>query len=41
MYLETIIFGEINQTKTNTIWFHLYVESKEQNKWTNEIETDS
>ena len=21
--------------KTNTVWFHLYVESKEQNKWTN------
>ena len=22
---------------TNTVWFHLYVESKKQNKWTNII----
>ena len=30
--LESIILSDISQTKTNTIWFHLYVESKEQNK---------
>ena len=26
--------------KTNTMWFHLYVESKEQYKWTNKTEAD-
>ena len=26
---------------TNTICFHLYVESIEQNKWTNKTETDT
>ena len=25
----------ILDNKTNTVWFHLYVESKIQNKWTN------
>lgn len=25
---EGIILGEISQTKTNTVWFHLCVESK-------------
>ena len=27
-----IILLEINQKKTNTIWFHSYVEFKKQNK---------
>ena len=31
MDLESIMFSEISQRKTNTMWFHLYVESKEQN----------
>ena len=35
MDLEGIMLSEISQTKTNTVWFHLYVESKKQNKWTN------
>ena len=26
--------SEISQGKTNTVWFHLYVQSKNQNKWT-------
>ena len=26
-------YAEWNKTKTNTVWFHLYVESKIQNKW--------
>ena len=26
--------SEVSQTKTNTVWFHLYVESQKQNKWT-------
>ena len=34
-------WNTISQRKTNTIWFHLYVETKEQNKWTNKIETES
>ena len=34
-----IMLSKINQRKTNTIWFHLYVESKEQNKHTNKTET--
>ena len=28
MDLEIIILSEVNQTKTNIIWSHLYVESK-------------
>ena len=28
MNLEIIILSEISQSKTNTIWYHLYVESK-------------
>ena len=28
MDLEIIILSEISQTKTKTIWYHLYVESK-------------
>ena len=30
--LGGIMLSEISQRKTNTIWFHLYVESKTQNK---------
>ena len=26
--LEIIILSEVSQTKTNIIWYHLYVESK-------------
>ena len=26
--LEVIILNEVSQTKTNNIWYHLYVESK-------------
>ena len=32
--LEIIILNEVGQTKTNTIWYHLYVESKIWYKWT-------
>ena len=32
--LEGIMLREIRQRKTNTIWFHSYRESKQQNKWT-------
>ena len=28
MDLEIITLSEVNQKKTNTIWYHLYVESK-------------
>ena len=28
MDIETIILSEVNQTKTNSMWYHLYVESK-------------
>ena len=28
MDLEIIILSEVSQTKTNTIWYHLYVEAK-------------
>ena len=33
----------VRQRKTNTVWYHLYVKSKKNNKWTNRIkhETDS
>ena len=33
--LRIIILSEINQTKTNIIWYHLYVELKKQH--TNEL----
>ena len=33
--LEDIMLSEISQRKTKTVCFHLYVESKEWNKWTN------
>ena len=28
MDLEIIILSEVSQTKTNIVWYHLYVESK-------------
>ena len=31
-YLEIIILNEVRQKKTNPIWCHLYVESKESYK---------
>ena len=31
MYLEIIMLSEVSQRKTSTVWFHLYVESSEQN----------
>ena len=35
MDLEIIILSEVSQKrKTNTIWYHLYVESKIVHKWT-------
>ena len=34
MDLECIMLSEIKR-KTNTVWFHIYVECKKQNKWTN------
>ena len=34
MDLKGIMLSEISQRKTNAIWFHLYVESKKQNKQT-------
>ena len=39
--LEGIMLSEINQRKTNTTWFYLHVEPKEQYKWTNRAEIDS
>ena len=33
--LEGIMLSEISQTKTNTVWYHLYVESKKENKLVN------
>ena len=35
------MLNERIQGKTNTIWFHLYVESKEQNKQKDKTEADS
>ena len=35
MDLEMIILSEVSQTKTNIIWYHLYVESKKND--TNEL----
>ena len=28
--LERIMLNEVSQTKTNTTWYHLYVESKKK-----------
>ena len=41
MDLKNIMLSEISQSKTNTIWFHLYVESNEQTQLTSKIKTDS
>ena len=32
MDLEIILLSEVSQTKTNIVWYHLYVESKKK-KW--------
>ena len=32
--LEIIILSEVNQKETNSMWYHLYVESKVWHKWT-------
>ena len=32
--LEIIVLSEVNQKETNTMWYHLYVESKVWHKWT-------
>ena len=34
MDLEIIMLSEVRQKETNTIWYHLYVESKIWHKWT-------
>ena len=43
MDLEIIILGEVNQTKTNIIWYHLYVDYKKmtQMSWFTKQITDS
>ena len=42
MELEIAILSEVIQKKTNTIWYHLYVESKICYKWTYlQTETES
>ena len=41
MDLENIMLSKISQRKTNTIWFHSYMESNEQSRLTTKIETDS
>jgi len=35
MDLEGVILSEISQRETHALWFHLYTEPKNQNKWTN------
>ena len=35
MDLEGIMLSEMSQRKTNTVWSHLYVESKKYNKLVN------
>ena len=40
MNLEGITLSEISQAETNTVWFHLYVESKKQMNKHNKTETD-
>ena len=37
---KDIMTSDISQRKTHTIWFHLYVESKRQNKWTKKKKTE-
>ena len=34
MDLEIVILNEISQSKTNIIWYHVYVESEKGYKWT-------
>ena len=41
MGLKNIMLSEMSQRKTNTKWFHTYVESKEQIQLTGNIETGS
>ena len=38
MELEGSMLSEISQRKTNTVWSHLYVESKKQNEQTKQNE---
>ena len=33
MQLEIIILSEVRKRKTNTVWYHLYVEAKTWQKW--------
>ena len=33
--LEIVILSEISQRKTNTVWYHLHVESKKYNRLVN------
>ena len=33
MGLENITLSEVNQRKTNITWYHLYVKSKKEYKW--------
>ena len=33
MQLENILLSEISRRKTNTVWYHLYVESQKEHKW--------
>ena len=35
MDLDGVTLSEISQTKTNTVWYHLYVESNKYNKLMN------
>ena len=35
MDLEGTVLNKINQRKTSTVWYHLYVESKKYNKLVN------
>ena len=35
--MKTIMLSEISQRKTNTVWYHFYIESKKYNKCMNMI----
>ena len=39
MKLEDIKLSEINQKKSNTAWYHLYMKSKKKKKSNSEIES--
>ena len=41
MDLENIMLSELSLRKTNTIWFHSYVESNKKTELTSKTETDS